>query len=81
MKAVRINHIFKEIKLPGANIKPCSYIAKLRARSVALGFSNERRLATSRPLGERSEPFLAVKRPTASDEAPYEIRRRTFLKV
>ena len=26
------------------------------------------RLATSRPLGERSEPFLAVKRPTASDE-------------
>ena len=45
------------------------------------------RLATSRPLGERSEPFLAAKRPTASDEvargrpAPYEIRRRTFLKV
>ena len=31
------------------------------------------RLATSRPLGERSEPFLAAKR--------YEIRRRTFLKV
>ena len=28
-----------------------------------------RRLATSRPLGERaSEPFLAAKRPTASDE-------------
>ena len=26
------------------------------------------RLATSRPLGERSEPFLAAKRPTASDE-------------
>ena len=35
------------------------------------------RLATSRPLGERSEPFLAAKRPTASDEvargASYEI--------
>ena len=45
------------------------------------------RLATSRPLGERSEHCLASKRPTASDEvargrpAPYEIRRRTFLKV
>ena len=26
------------------------------------------RLATGRPLGERSEPFLAAKRPTASDE-------------
>ena len=45
------------------------------------------RLATSRPLGERSEPFLAAKLPSASDEvardrpAPYEIRRRTFLKV
>ena len=26
------------------------------------------RLATSRPLGERSEPFLAAERPTASDE-------------
>ena len=26
------------------------------------------RLAKSRPLGERSEPFLAAKRPTASDE-------------
>ena len=26
------------------------------------------RLATSRPLGERSEPFLAAKRPTPSDE-------------
>ena len=26
------------------------------------------RLDTSRPLGERSEPFLAAKRPTASDE-------------
>ena len=44
------------------------------------------RLATSRPLGERSEPLLATKRPTASDEvargpAPYEIRRRAFLKV
>ena len=45
------------------------------------------RLATSRPLGERSEPCLAAKRPTASDEvargrpAPHEIRRRTFLKV
>ena len=43
------------------------------------------RLATSRPLGERSEPFLAAKRPTASDElargpAPYKIRRRTFWK-
>ena len=44
-------------------------------------------LATGRPLGERSEPFLAAKRPTASDEVargrpvPYEIRRRTFLKV
>ena len=48
------------------------------------------RLATSRPLGEQSEPFLVAKRPTASDEvargrlvsiegfrpAPYEIRRR-----
>ena len=44
------------------------------------------RLATSRPLGERGKPFLAAKRPTASDEvargpSPYEIRRRTFLKV
>ena len=29
------------------------------------------RLATSRPLGERSEPFLAAKRPTAS----YEVAR------
>ena len=35
------------------------------------------RLATSRPLGERSEPSLPAKRPTT----PYEIRRRTFLKV
>ena len=26
------------------------------------------RLATSRPLGERSEPCLAAKQPTASDE-------------
>ena len=26
------------------------------------------RLVTSRPLGERSEPCLATKRPTASDE-------------
>ena len=26
------------------------------------------RLPTSRPLGERSEPLLAAKRPTASDE-------------
>ena len=26
------------------------------------------RLATSRPLGERTEPFLTAKRPTASDE-------------
>ena len=26
------------------------------------------RLATSRPLGKRTEPFLAAKRPTASDE-------------
>ena len=40
------------------------------------------RLATSGPLGERSEPYLATKRPNASDEvarglrhAPYEIRR------
>ena len=61
----------------------------------------EGRLAKSRPFGERSEPCLAAKRPTASDEvargrlvsldgfaicilhhpAPYEIRRRTFLKV
>ena len=46
------------------------------------------RLATSGPLGERSEPYLAAKRPNASDQvarglrpAPYEIRRRTFLKV
>ena len=30
--------------------------------------SKKRRLATSRPLGERSEPCLAAKRPTASDE-------------
>ena len=36
------------------------------------------------PLGERSEPYLAAKRPNASDEvarglrhAPYEMRRRT----
>ena len=26
------------------------------------------RLVTSRPLGERSEPYSAAKRPTASDE-------------
>ena len=26
------------------------------------------RLATSRPLSERGEPFLAAKRPTANDE-------------
>ena len=46
------------------------------------------RLATSGPLGERSKPYLAAKRPNASGEvarglrpAPYEIRRRTFLKV
>ena len=26
------------------------------------------RLATSRPLGERSEPYLAAKRPSAGDE-------------
>ena len=32
---------------------------------------NRPRLATSRPLGERSEPCLPAKRPTASD-APYE---------
>ena len=32
------------------------------------------RLATSRPLGERSEPSLPAKRPTT----PYEIRRRFF---
>ena len=31
-------------------------------------YSSKIRLATSRPLGERSEPFLAAKRPTASDE-------------
>ena len=35
------------------------------------------RLATSRPLGKRSESSLAAKRRTAL----YEIRRRTFLKV
>ena len=28
------------------------------------------RLVTSRPLGERNEPFLAAKRPTTSDEVP-----------
>ena len=40
------------------------------------------RLATSLPLGELGEPFLAAKLPTASDEvAPFEVRRRTFLKV
>ena len=51
-------------------------------------FFVQSRLAISRPLplGEESEPFLAAKRPTASDEvargpAPYEIRRRTVLKV
>ena len=31
-------------------------------------FTTVSRLATSRPLGERSEPCLAAKRPTASDE-------------
>ena len=30
--------------------------------------STNPRIATSRPLGERSEPCLATKRPTASDE-------------
>ena len=32
------------------------------------GRKGVRRLATSRPLGEQSEPCLAAKRPTASDE-------------
>ena len=31
-------------------------------------FRVKHRLATSGPLGERSEPRLAAKRPTASDE-------------
>ena len=42
------------------------------ANAVALTKSGPKtlasRLATSRPLGERSEPCLAAKRPTASDE-------------
>ena len=56
-------------------------------RKILEGGASAIRLATSRPLGERSEPCLAAKRPTASDEvargrpAPHEIRRRTFLKV
>ena len=33
-----------------------------------LNFYMSVRLATSRPVVERSEPCLAVKRPTASDE-------------
>ena len=32
------------------------------------GRKGVRRLATNRPLGEQSEPCLAAKRPTASDE-------------
>ena len=32
------------------------------------GRKGVRRFATSRPLGEQSEPCLAAKRPTASDE-------------
>ena len=40
------------------------------------------RLATSRSLGERSEPFLAAKRPTASDEvARKKSDEGLFLKV
>lgn len=66
--------------------------------TIFLNHAWNSRLATSRPLGEWSEPFLAAKRPTASDEvargrivslagfsialcAPYEIGRRTFLKL
>ena len=37
-------------------------------RFLKLAAYKELRLVTSRPLGERSEPFLAAKRPTASDE-------------
>ena len=40
----------------------------LKRELTTLQDSEPFRLATSRPLGERSEPFLAVKRPTASDE-------------
>ena len=63
------------------------FFALLLQHKTLIGFSLATRLATSRPLGERSEPCLAAKRPTVSDEvargqpAPYEIRRRTFLKV
>ena len=32
------------------------------------------RLATSRPLSERGEPFLAAKRPTANDEVASKAR-------
>ena len=61
-------------------------VTKYRTSTIDVNRTDIGRLATSRPLGERSEPCLAAKRPTASDEvargpAPYEIRRRTFLKV
>ena len=73
-----------------AFIKYGRYMGKFRAClcSISLIHTTWCRLGTSRPLGERSEPCLAAKRPTASDEvarglrpSPYEIRRRTFLKV
>ena len=36
--------------------------------NVIYEMRRECRLAASRPLGEGSEPFLAAKRPTSSDE-------------
>ena len=58
----------KERKLtlfPFSYLPPRAYYFSISAIFIEISGS---RLATSRPLGERSEPFLAAKRPTASDE-------------
>ena len=78
----------KERKLtlfPFSYLPPRAYYFSISAIFIEIPGS---RLATSRPLGERSEPFLAASgrpRATKSREVfphtPYEIRRRTFLKV
>ena len=78
----------KERKLtlfPSSYLPPRAYYFSISAIFIEIPGS---RLATSRPLGERSEPFLAASgrlRATKSREvlrpAPYEIRRRTFVKV
>ena len=45
-----------------------AHLPLMRLLSTSIGITPQARLATSRPLGERSEPCLAGKRPTASDE-------------